>query len=284
MARKYEILTSFYSISNCQNFFFNFFIFKMQQSATTSKPLMCEVNNNDPLFTIQWRSWHWGTPTHPPKHCCRPNNPSSFNVMAIWLSVLKRYLKPYSTQAMSKNLDFLLLLSQLYELYLCKCVLSLFWFVFIFTLCSSRWCIMTTRLCRLHRLPLRLTVFLNLVGLCEFRLLFVSARAHYTTVRGHHRTEITPHPTSVLSQPNSLCLLSFSITCFPISHAHTTAHSANQRSEKGHLCLPGLPGDKEEAVIRGIDPVGTSLADHYPATGVSTAAVAAVMLQKNNDI
>lgn len=64
------------------------------------------------------------------------------------------------------------------------------------------------------------------------------------------------------------------------SHTYTHTQSANQRSEKGHLCLPGLPGDKEEAVVRGIDPVGTSLADHYSAAGVSTAAVAAVMLQK----
>lgn len=70
------------------------------------------------------------------------------------------------------------------------------------------------------------------------------------------------------------------------SHAytHTRTQSANQRSEKGHLCLPGLPGDKEEAVVRGIDPVGTSLADHYSAAGVSTAAVAAIMLQKKQYI
>ena len=70
-------------------------------------------------------------------------------------------------------------------------------------------------------------------------------------------------------------------------HAHTPTHteSANQRSEKGHLCLPGLPGDEEEAVIGGIDPVGASLADHYATAGVSAAAVAAVMLQnKGNEL
>lgn len=61
--------------------------------------------------------------------------------------------------------------------------------------------------------------------------------------------------------------------------SHTRMQSANQRSEKCHLCLPGLPGDKEEAVIRGIDPVGASLADHHSTSGVSTAAAAAVMLQ-----
>lgn len=60
---------------------------------------------------------------------------------------------------------------------------------------------------------------------------------------------------------------------------HTHTQSANQRSEKGHLCLPGLPGDKEKAVIGGIDPVGASLADHHSAAGVSAAA--AVMLQED---
>ena len=64
-------------------------------------------------------------------------------------------------------------------------------------------------------------------------------------------------------------------------HTHTYTQSANQRSEKGHLCLPGLPGDKEEAVIGGIDPVGASLADHHSAAGVSAAAAAAVMLQED---
>lgn len=67
-------------------------------------------------------------------------------------------------------------------------------------------------------------------------------------------------------------------------HTHTYTQSANQRSEKGHLCLPGLPGDEEEAVIGGIDPVGASLADHYAAAGVSAAAVAAVMLQNKGRI
>lgn len=119
----------------------------------------------------------------------------------------------------------------------------------------------------------------------------VSACAHCTTVRGHHRTEITPPPQPQVSCHSPIpCVCSRSASlAFPShayihTHTHTPAHSANQRSEKGHLCLPGLPGDKEEAVIRGIDPVGASLADHYPATGVSTAAVAAVMLQENNYI
>lgn len=68
---------------------------------------------------------------------------------------------------------------------------------------------------------------------------------------------------------------------FP-SHTHTHTQSANRRFEKCHLCLPGLPGDEEEAVIGGVDPVGASLADHDATSGVSTAAAAAVMLQKGN--
>lgn len=67
---------------------------------------------------------------------------------------------------------------------------------------------------------------------------------------------------------------------YPFTHTCTHKQAANRRSEKGHLCLPGLPGDKEEAVIRSIDPVWASLANHHSTSGVSTAAVAAVMLQK----
>lgn len=51
-------------------------------------------------------------------------------------------------------------------------------------------------------------------------------------------------------------------------------------SLKGHLCLPGLPGNEEEAVIGSIDPVGASLANHYSSSGVSAAAAAAVVLQE----
>lgn len=99
----------------------------------------------------------------------------------------------------------------------------------------------------------------------------------------HSCLEVTARQTSFLSQLSSSCLLSLTSQHHLLSlhtHTHTHTQSANQRSEKGHLCLPGLPGDKEEAVVRGIDPVGTSLADHYSAAGVSTAAVAAIMLQK----
>lgn len=67
-----------------------------------------------------------------------------------------------------------------------------------------------------------------------------------------------------------------------VIHASTNTQSANQSSEEGHLCLPGLPGDEEEAVIGGINPVGASLTDHHSAPGVPAAAAAAVMLQKHN--
>lgn len=83
------------------------------------------------------------------------------------------------------------------------------------------------------------------------------------------------------SIPLVCCRSALSLTCCPITHMHTHTQSANQRSEKGHLCLPGLPGDKEKAVIGGIDPVGASLADHHSAAGVSAAAAAAVMLQED---
>lgn len=68
------------------------------------------------------------------------------------------------------------------------------------------------------------------------------------------------------------------------TYTHTHTQSANQRSERGHLCLPGLPGDEEEAVVGGIDPVGASLADHHSASGVSTAAAASVVLQKDSSM
>lgn len=75
----------------------------------------------------------------------------------------------------------------------------------------------------------------------------VSACAHYATVRGHHRTEITPPPPSVLSQPNSLCLLAFSITCFPFSHIYTHPHTQNSafslsEVRKGSPLLTWSPG------------------------------------------
>lgn len=66
----------------------------------------------------------------------------------------------------------------------------------------------------------------------------------------------------------------------PTIASHSLTQSANQRSEKGHLCLPGLPGDKEKAVVGGVNPVGTSFADHDSAAGVSAAAVAAIVLHK----
>lgn len=66
----------------------------------------------------------------------------------------------------------------------------------------------------------------------------------------------------------------------PVVASHSFTQSANLRSEKGHLCLPGLPGDEEEAVVGGVNPVGASFADHDSTTGVS-ATVAAIVLQKN---
>ena len=38
---------------------------------------------------------------------------------------------------------------------------------------------------------------------------------------------------------------------------------------------PGLPGDEEEAVVGGIDPVGASLAHGDPSSAVAAAAAAA---------
>lgn len=118
------------------------------------------------------------------------------------------------------------------------------------------------------------------LGICLYICIFVCA-CHTAVLRSPHDKK------SFLSQLSSSCLLSLTSQHHLLSlhtHTHTRTQSANQRSEKGHLCLPGLPGDKEEAVVRGIDPVGTSLADHYSAAGVSTAAVAAVMLQKKKYI
>lgn len=62
-------------------------------------------------------------------------------------------------------------------------------------------------------------------------------------------------------------------------HTHTHTQRAYQNSRKGHLCLPGLPCDKEEAVIGSVNPIGAPLANHHSSPGISTAAVAAVMLQ-----
>lgn len=66
------------------------------------------------------------------------------------------------------------------------------------------------------------------------------------------------------------------------THTYTRTHTdkVNHVSIKGHLFLPGLPGDEEEAVVGSIDPVGASLANHYSSPGVSAAATAAVVLQR----
>lgn len=63
------------------------------------------------------------------------------------------------------------------------------------------------------------------------------------------------------------------------SFRHTHTQQAYQNSRKGHLCLPGLPCDKEEAVIGSINPIRAPLANHHSSSGISTAAAAAVMLQ-----
>lgn len=43
---------------------------------------------------------------------------------------------------------------------------------------------------------------------------------------------------------------------------------------------PGLPCDKEEAVIGSVNPIGAPLANHHSSPGISTAAVAAVMHER----
>ena len=49
-----------------------------------------------------------------------------------------------------------------------------------------------------------------------------------------------------------------------------------RRSTKPHS--PGLPGDEEEAVVGGIDPVGASLAHGDPASAIAAAAAAAAVV------
>lgn len=44
---------------------------------------------------------------------------------------------------------------------------------------------------------------------------------------------------------------------------------------------PGFPGDKEEAVVGGIDPVGAPLTDHDSSSGVSGRAGATVVQQRS---
>lgn len=87
---------------------------------------------------------------------------------------------------------------------------------------------------------------------------------------------------SIKDNSQSALTLSAHVLASTAVASHSLTQSANQRSERGHLCLPGLPGDEEEAVVGGVDPVGASLADHDSATGASAAAVAAVVLQKTN--
>lgn len=94
--------------------------------------------------------------------------------------------------------------------------------------------------------------------------------------QGHHETKITRCP--FLSQTISCHLLSLSCQHLP-SDTHTHTQQAYQNSRKGHLCLPGLPCDKEEAVIGSINPIRAPLANHHSSSGISTAAAAAVMLQ-----
>lgn len=93
-------------------------------------------------------------------------------------------------------------------------------------------------------------------------------------------------PSCLSAFPVSAQLLSAAIDqrYFPLSLSDTSTQSAKRRSEKGHLCLPGLPGDEEKAVIGGIYPVGASLADHHTSPGVSSTAVAPVMLQKTKSM
>lgn len=67
-----------------------------------------------------------------------------------------------------------------------------------------------------------------------------------------------------------------------LSFSHHTVNY--ERSGKGHLCLPGLPGDEEEAVIGSVDPVGPSLADHHSTSCVSAAAAASVILKEGQKV
>lgn len=53
---------------------------------------------------------------------------------------------------------------------------------------------------------------------------------------------------------------------------------------RGHLCLPGLPGDEEEAVVRSVNPVGASLADHHSTASVCAAAAAPVVLRRGQKV
>lgn len=52
----------------------------------------------------------------------------------------------------------------------------------------------------------------------------------------------------------------------------------------GNFSLPGLPGDEEEAVVRGVDPVGAALSDHNASASASPAAAAPVVLSKTSSI